>query len=152
MSASFSKRAREQKKAEKRREKRRRRDEKRDMDPAEPEIVTQEDIVGGLMSPEEVLADLHAGPSVGRSAAPIPSKLFIGSLSDDTTSASLLAHFEADFQIDEAVVIKDRDTGRSRNFGFVTVTDRKDAAAVIDTLHRSELDGREIVVRVATER
>ena len=122
------------------------------MEPAAPEIVSQEDIVGGLMSPEEVLRDLHAGPSAGRSAAPIPSKLFIGSLSDATTNATLLAHFEADFQIDEAVVIKDRDTGMSRNFGFVTVTDRKDAAAVIEQLHRSELDGREIVVRVATER
>lgn len=152
MSSTFSKRAREQKKAEKRREKRRRRDEKRDMAPAEPEIVTQADIVGGLMSPEEVLRDLHAGPSISRSAAPIPSKLFVGSLSDSTTSESLRAHFEAVAPIDEAVVIMDRDTGYSRNFGFVTVTDRKDAAATIEKLDRSELDGREIAVRVATER
>jgi len=122
------------------------------MEPAEPEIVTQEDIVGQLRSPEEVLRELHAGPEVSRRAAPIPSKLFIGSLSDSTTSASLLAHFSANFEIDEAVVITDRDTGMSRNFGFVTVTDRKDAATVIDQLHNSELDGREIVVRIATER
>ena len=150
--STFAKRAREQKRADKRREKRIRRDEKRDIPPAEPEIVTQEDIVGQLRSPEEVLRELHAGPDIARRAAPIPAKLFIGSLSDSTTSASLLAHFEANYEIAEAVVITDRDTGMSRNFGFVTVADRKDAASCIEKLHNSELDGREIVVRVATER
>lgn len=153
--STFSKRAREQKKAEKKRRKRRRRDEKRDMEPAEPEIVTQEDIVGQLRPAEEVLKELHDGPmgvASGASAAPIPSKLFVGRLSDSTTSDSLREHFESIAGIDEAIVIMDRDTGYSRNFGFVTVTDRKDAATVIEKLNDSELDGRNIVVRVATER
>ena len=149
---TFSKRAREQKKAEKLREKERRRDERRDREPEEPEIVTRASIVGEVRSAEEVLAELFDGNTVSRSAAPIPSRLFVGSLSDQTTSETLREHFEEGFSIDEAVVITDRGTGVSRNFGFVTVTDRKDANAVIDSLHRSELDGREIVVRVATER
>lgn len=152
MSTTFSKRAREQKKAEKAREKAMRRDERRDREPAEPEIVSRASIVGEVRSTEEVLAELHTGGAVSRSAAPIPSKLFIGSLSDQTTSKSLEAHFSAEFSIDEAVVITDRGTGLSRNFGFVTVTDRRDAAAVIEAFDRSELDGREIAVRVATER
>ena len=101
---------------------------------------------------EEVLADIRAAPGVARSAAPIPSKLFVGSLSDETTSASLRAHFEAEFDIVEAVVITDRNTGASRNFGFVTLTDRKDTVAAIESLDRSELDGSSIAVRVATER
>jgi len=49
-------------------------------------------------------------------------------------------------------VVKDRDTGRSRGFGFVVMTDRKDASKAIDKLNGAELDGRNIVVNVATER
>ena len=150
--STFTKRAREQKRAQKAREKAQRRDAKRDQAPAPPEIVTQEDIVGRMRPTEEVLEDLKAAPDISRSAAPIPSKLFVGSLSDGTTSASLQAHFSANFEISDAVVIMDRGTGASRNFGFVTVTDRKDAAAVIEAMHHSELDGSAIVVRVATER
>ena len=150
--STFTKRDREQKRAKKLREKAQRREERRETAPAEPEIVSQESIVGNLRSAEEVLAELKAGPDVSRSAPPIPSKLFVGSLSDSTTSASLRKHFETDFAIADAIVITDRGTGASRNFGFVTAVDRKDAAAIIDTLHQSELDGHRIVVRVATER
>ena len=95
--STCSKRAREQKKAEKKRRKRQRRDEKRDLEPAEPEIVTREEIVGQLKSPEQVLRELHDGPAgvAPSSAAPIPSKLFVGRLSDSTTSESLREHFES---------------------------------------------------------
>lgn len=147
-----TKRAREEKRAKKARDKARKRDEKRDRAPAAPEIVTQEAIVGRMRPTEDVLDEIKAAPSMSRSAAPIPSKLFIGSLSDRTTSATLRAHFEEDFEIIEAVVITDRATGASRNFGFVTAADRKDTAAIIDALHQSELDGSSIVVRIATDR
>ena len=149
--STFAKRAREDKKAEKARAKARRRMEKRDLDPAEPEIVSAASIIGDVRTIDEVLATMEAGPHMPRSAAPIPSKLFVGSLSDATTSNSLRAHFEANFSVDEAVVITDRGSGLSRNFGFVTVTDRRDASDAIRQLHDSELDGRHIVVRVATE-
>lgn len=150
--STFTKRAREAKRAQKAREKALRREQKRDQAPAEPEIVTQEDIVGRMRPTAEVIEDMKAAPGISRSAAPIPSKLFVGSLSDATTSSSLRAHFEADFEILEAVVITDRGTGASRNFGFVTAADRKDTAAIIDALHHSDLDGSSIVVRIATER
>ena len=54
--------------------------------------------------------------------------------------------------VTEAIIVKDRDTGRSRGFGFVVMTDRKDASKAIDKLNGAELDGRNIVVNVATER
>ena len=54
--------------------------------------------------------------------------------------------------VSDAVIVADRDTGKSRGFGFVTMENRKDATKAIDALHESELDGRIIVVNVATER
>lgn len=98
------------------------------------------------------MAGLLGGAREQRSAPTIPSKLFVGSLSDNTTSAGLRAHFEPHGAIVEAVVITDRGTGASRNFGFVTMADRKAAPGVISKLHHSELDGYRIVVNVATER
>jgi hypothetical protein len=146
------KRAREEKRDRKARIKEQRKIDKRNAPSRGPEIVSASDIVGNLRSIEEVMASLQGTNQVQRSAATIPTKLFVGSLSDSTTSAALRAHFEPHGVIAEAVVITDRNTGVSRNFGFVTMADRKDAAAVISALHHSELDGNRIVVNVATER
>jgi RNA recognition motif-containing protein len=146
------KRAREEKRDRKARNKEQRKFEKRNAPSRGPEIVTAADIVGNLRSIDEVMQSLQGGNRVQRSAATIPTKLFVGSLSDGTTSAALRAHFEPHGLIAEAVVITDRNTGASRNFGFVTMADRKDAAGVISALHHSELDGNRIVVNVATER
>ena len=150
--STFEKRAREDKRDEKQREKDRRRRDKRSAPSSGPEIVTAAEIVGNVRSIEEVMASLQAGSRVPRSAPAIPSKLFVGSLSDFTNNASLRAHFEPHGAIVEAVVITDRGTGATRNFGFVTMADRKDAPAAISALHHSELDGNRIVVNVATER
>lgn len=150
--STFEKRAREDKRDEKQREKDRRRREKRANPNAGPELTTVEEIVGNMRSIEEVMASLQSGSTVQRSAPPIPSKLFVGSLSDATNNASLRKHFEPHGAIVEAVVITDRGTGATRNFGFVTMADRKDAPAAISALHHSELDGNRIVVNVATER
>ncbi len=148
------KRSREAKRDEKARDKAYRREQKRGMAPAEPELVTADEIAGGLRSIEEVMAGLLGGAASSgeRRAAPIPIKLFVGSLSDDTNNKSLANHFSGRAELVEAVVITDRNTGASRNFGFVTLMDRKDAPAVIEALHYSELDGSRIVVNVATER
>ena len=108
--------------------------------------------MGNVRSIDDVMAELLGGARVERSAPAIPAKLFVGSLSDATTSSRLKAHFEPHGALIEAVVITDRDSGRTRNFGFVVLGDRKDANRVIGTLHHSELDGSRIVVNVATER
>lgn len=149
---SPEKRAREDKRNQKARVKEQRRLDRRHSAPSQPEIVSAADINGNVPSIEEVMASLQGGARVERSAPPIPVKLFVGSLSDATTSASLRRHFEPHSDIAEAAVIMDRNTGSSRNFGFVTLADRKSAAAVISELHQSELDGSRIVVNIATER
>jgi RNA recognition motif-containing protein len=147
------KRAREASRDEKQNVKAHRRQARRHTPSAEPELTTAAEIAGNLLSIEEVMSSLFAGKnSVERSAAPIPTKLFVGSLSDATNNASLRAHFAPHAELVEAVVITDRGTGTSRNFGFVTLADRKNTAAVIDALHQSELDGSNIVVNVAMDR
>ncbi len=151
--STFEKRAREDKKRDKAREKEQRRRDKKFTTSSGPEFTTAAEMNGNLRSIDEVMRTLQGGgPAVQRSAAPIPTKLFVGSLSDSTKNASLRAHFEKYGAVTEAAVILDRDTGMSRNFGFVTMTDRKDAPAAIAALHHSELDGSRIVVNVATER
>ena len=150
--STSEKRAREDKRDQKRRDKESRRRDKKFAPRTGPELTTAAEIVGNIRSIEEVMASLGAGRSVERSAPPLPTKLFVGSLSDSTGSAKLRAHFEPFGAIVEAVVITDRDTGRTRNFGFVTLADRKDAPRAISALHQSELDGSSIVVNVATER
>jgi hypothetical protein len=150
--STFEKRAREDLRNQRQREKEQRRRDKRHEPRSEPELTTADQIAGGMRSIEEVMQGLLGGERVERSAPPLPAKLFVGSLSDTTSSAALRAHFEPYGAIVEAVVITDRATGATRNFGFVTMADRKDAAAVIAALQHSELDGSRIVVNVATER
>jgi len=150
--STFEKRAREEKRNEKARDKQARRHDRRNAPPSSgPQITTQAQIIGNVRSIEEVMATLLSGARVQRSAPPLPTKLFVGSLNDVTTSASLRAHFEPFGTIAEAVVITDRGTGATRNFGFVTMADRKDAPGAISALHYSELDGNRIVVSVATD-
>ena len=78
-------------------------------------------------------------------------KLFIGSLAWATDSASLQAAFERFGEIEEATVISDRETGRSRGFGFVTFTDEGPTQQAISEMNGTELDGRPIVVNEAKE-
>jgi len=80
------------------------------------------------------------------------TKLFVGGLAWATDEASLRSHFESYGEVVEAKVITDRDTGRSRGFGFVTFSDGEAATSAKDALNDTELDGRTIRVDVATER
>jgi RNA recognition motif-containing protein len=149
--STSEKRAREDKRDQKARMKEQRRYSKRNVRPGGPQITTAAEMMGPTPSIEEVMQSLWSGNGATRSAPPLPTKLFVGSLSDATTSARLRAHFEPYGALTEAVVIVDRNTGMTRNFGFVTMADRKDAPATIKALHHSELDGYQIVVNVATE-
>lgn len=76
-------------------------------------------------------------------------KLFVGSLAWATTDESLQAHFAACGTVSSAKVITDRDSGRSKGFGFVEMEDDKEADAAIEKLNGSELDGRTIAVNEA---
>ncbi|MEM6960456.1 MAG: RNA-binding protein [Myxococcota bacterium] len=146
------KRARERAKAERQQRKRAKRRERRERGPGEVPLGSPDEALGPLRSIEEVLQAFETGSSVGHSAAPLPTKLFVGGLSYETTNQSLREAFEKFGEVIEAGVVKDRDSGRSRGFGFVTMADRKDAPKAMSALNDSELDGRYIVVKVATER
>lgn len=79
-------------------------------------------------------------------------KLFVGSLSWNTDDSALREAFAAHGEVTDAVVISDRDTGRSRGFGFVTFADDEAAEKAIAALNNTELDGRTIKVDAAQER
>jgi RNA recognition motif-containing protein len=79
-------------------------------------------------------------------------KLFVGSLSWNTTSDQLRNAFAACGEVTEVKVVMNRDTGRSRGFGFVTYESEEGAARAIETLDGSTLDGRSIRVDRANER
>ncbi|KAE8134195.1 hypothetical protein BDV38DRAFT_255824 [Aspergillus pseudotamarii] len=80
------------------------------------------------------------------------SKLFIGGLSWHTTDEGLRDGFSRFGQIEDAVVVKDRDTGRSRGFGFVRFATEAEADAAVQEMNNQEFDGRQIRVDKASER
>jgi cold-inducible RNA-binding protein len=79
-------------------------------------------------------------------------KLFVGGLSWETTDAGLRNAFVSYGEITEAKVITERDTGRSRGFGFVTFARDEDADAAISKMDGTSLDGRAIKVNEAQEK
>jgi cold-inducible RNA-binding protein len=80
------------------------------------------------------------------------NKIFVGSLSWNTTDSDLLAAFEGFGAITESKVISDRNTGRSRGFGFVTFEAAEAAEKAIAEMNGTTLDGREITVTEAREK
>jgi len=76
-------------------------------------------------------------------------KLFIGSLSFSTSTERLRETFARVGTVESASVVTDRDTGRSRGFGFVEMATTEDANEAVARLNGSELDGRRIKVELA---
>ena len=79
------------------------------------------------------------------------SKLFIGGLSYGTDDVSLKEAFSNFGEVIEARVITDRDTGRSRGFGFVNFTCDDSASSALSAMDGQELNGRNIRVSYATD-
>jgi RNA recognition motif-containing protein len=79
-------------------------------------------------------------------------KLFVGGLSWNTLDDGLREAFARFGEITEAKVIMDRETGRSRGFGFVSFTDEEAAKAAISEMNDTDLDGRTIRVNEAEEK
>ena len=75
--------------------------------------------------------------------------LFIGSLAYATTDDSLKAFFEAVGPVSSARVITDRESGRSKGFGFVEFENEDDNQKAVDQLNGKDLDGRAIAVSIA---
>jgi cold-inducible RNA-binding protein len=80
------------------------------------------------------------------------NKLFVGGLSWDTTSEELRKAFETCCTVEDVVVISDRETGRSRGFGFVTLTGASEMRATVEKMDGFYLDGRNLRVNEANER
>ncbi len=80
------------------------------------------------------------------------SRLFIGSLAWATTDDSLKEFFSSAGTVVSANVIRDRETNRSKGFGFVEMSSDEEAKAAIDKLNGQDLDGRPIVVNEARPR
>jgi RNA recognition motif-containing protein len=80
------------------------------------------------------------------------NKLFVGGLSWGTSSDDLRNAFEGFCSVEEAKVISDRETGRSRGFGFVTLSDASQMQATIQQMDGFMLDGRNLRVNEANER
>jgi RNA recognition motif-containing protein len=77
-------------------------------------------------------------------------KLFIGGLAFSTSTERLREVFAAAGQVESAAVVTDRDTGRSRGFGFVEMATPEEAELAITQFNGKDLDGRQIRVEKAS--
>lgn len=78
--------------------------------------------------------------------------IYVGNLAYDFTDDELKTAFETYGEVESARVITDRDTGRSKGFGFVEMAEQDQAVAAIDGLNGTELNGRTITVNEARPR
>lgn len=77
------------------------------------------------------------------------NKLYVGNLSYSVRDDDLHQHFSAFGQVQSAKVMMERDTGRSKGFGFVEMGSAAEAQAAIDGLHGKNMGGRDLTVNIA---
>ncbi len=78
--------------------------------------------------------------------------IYVGNLSFDETEASLEAAFAVHGEVTSARIITDRETGRSRGFGFVDMSDQAQGQAAIAALNGTSVNGRDLTVNEARPR
>ncbi|MCC7204700.1 MAG: RNA-binding protein [Phycisphaeraceae bacterium] len=76
-------------------------------------------------------------------------KIYVGNLSFKTTEDGLREIFSQHGGVDEVAIVTDRETGRSRGFGFVTMGSDDEAKAAIEALNGTEIEGRTLTVNEA---
>lgn len=79
-------------------------------------------------------------------------KIYVGNLSYDATVDDLRAAFEAFGTVDDAIIIEDRFSGRSKGFGFVEMNSDEEAQQAIDGMNGQEIAGRPVRVNKARPR
>ncbi|HEY0426772.1 MAG TPA: RNA-binding protein [Pyrinomonadaceae bacterium] len=79
-------------------------------------------------------------------------KLYVGNLSFNTTAQDLEEHFGQVGTVQSANIIEDRETGRSRGFGFVEMSSREEGENAIEQFNGKDLDGRDLKVNEAKPR
>jgi cold-inducible RNA-binding protein len=77
------------------------------------------------------------------------TKLYVGGIPYTSTSEGLRAHFEQAGPVEDASILMDKMTGRSRGFGFVTMANDDDANKAIDMFHGKDFEGRSLTVNIA---
>ena len=77
------------------------------------------------------------------------TKLYVGNLSFKTTGDDLREYFSQAGEVESASIIEDRETGRSRGFGFVEMATSEGAAAAIEQFNGKDLNGRNLTVNEA---
>lgn len=80
------------------------------------------------------------------------TNIFVGNLSFDTTDSDLQATFGAYGAVERASVVRDRDSGQSRGFGFVEMTNAAEANQAMTALNGQDLNGRTLNVNEARPR
>ena len=80
------------------------------------------------------------------------TNIFVGNLTFNTSSGDLESLFGDHGSVQKAQVITDRDTGKSRGFGFVEMSSDDEANAAIEALNGKDVDGRQLNVNIAKER
>ena len=76
-------------------------------------------------------------------------KIYVGNLSFQTTADGLREQFSPHGEVSEVAIVNDRETGRSRGFGFVTMTQDNEAQKAISALNGVEVEGRTLTVSEA---
>jgi cold-inducible RNA-binding protein len=79
-------------------------------------------------------------------------KLYVGNLAFETSGDNLRQHFSQAGTVETATVVEDRDTGRSRGFGFVEMSSKEEGEAAIAQFNGNDLNGRNLTVNVAKPR
>ncbi|MBM3695780.1 MAG: RNA-binding protein [Actinobacteria bacterium] len=82
----------------------------------------------------------------------MPTKIYVGNLAFSTDSAALRALFAPHGEVTSAQVVEDRDSGRSRGFGFVEMSSAEEAQKAIAATDGKTLDGRQLRVSLAKAR
>ena len=80
------------------------------------------------------------------------ARIYVGNLSYDTTDEGLEAAFSAHGDVKNVQIMRDRETGRSRGFGFVEMGSAEDAQTAISAMNDAMLDGRNLKVNEARPR
>ena len=79
-------------------------------------------------------------------------KLYVGNLSFQTTNEDLQQLFAQAGTVESATVVEDRDTGRSRGFGFVEMASKEDGEKAIEQFNGTDMNGRNLTVNEARPR
>jgi len=78
--------------------------------------------------------------------------IYVGNLQYSLTGDDLREIFEEYGKVDSAKVITDKETGRSKGFGFIEMEDENEAKTAVDELNQAEINGRVVKVNIARER